>query len=633
MPMRKLVWLLLLAGLALALTLPLLAQDPPPQAGAEPGAAAGEAEQGSGDGTAAAEAPAAEAPAEEAAGTEASTAELATGLAMDEAPPAPPVILPQPNDVEVVDVNNDSGTNVGVLWYWQGATTERTRFWLLVEADPSLIEQYRLSDAESKRLADAVAALQDGLNKPQDRFADRTIIEECDLAAETEADALNEYQVAFNNRDPQTKDRLLAYYKAKTHNDNVKKMREQLRDRFTKQAGKLAKKKKFFDYLSATIDASEYVPTDCTAVEASGVGKKEASTGRFGHEPPQSDKLYVEISSIKPFNPQVFTGQFSPGMPNDYDEGVGESLLIPFSPGTMYKLQMVVYENPGDGELDFQQVLALTNKQIYDLGGVIPRVNYFDASKLNNFIFAIAFAAIILVAIMLARRNPNLFIRRINGLEAVDEAIGRATEMGKPVLYLTGLDSVSSLSTLAAINILGRVARRIADYESDLIVPCRDPVGMTICQEVVRESYLDAGRPDVYREDNIFFVTEDQFSFTATTCAIMVREQPAANFLMGYYYAESLLLAETGASTGAIQIAGTDALSQLPFFIVTCDYTLIGEELYAASAYLSREPMLLGSLKGQDLGKALIMAVIIVQTLLFLISPNYDWIKTLVEAL
>ena len=94
----------------------------------------------------------------------------------------------------------------------------------------------------------------------------------------------------------------------------------------------------------------------------------------------------------------------------------------------------------------------------------------------------------------------------------------------------------------------------------------------------------------------------------------MVREQPAAIFMIGYFYAESLYLAETGATTGAIQIAGTDAYTQLPFFITTCDYTLIGEELYAASAYLSREPRMLGSLRGQDVGKVFLMAAIVVVT-------------------
>jgi hypothetical protein len=91
----------------------------------------------------------------------------------------------------------------------------------------------------------------------------------------------------------------------------------------------------------------------------------------------------------------------------------------------------------------------------------------------------------------------------------------------------------------------------------------------------------------------------------------MVREQPAANFFMGAYYAESLLLAEPGAATGAIQIAGTDSDHQLPFFITACDYTLIGEELYAASAYLSREPALVGTLRGQDIGKGVILSVML----------------------
>ncbi len=56
------------------------------------------------------------------------------------------------------------------------------------------------------------------------------------------------------------------------------------------------------------------------------------------------------------------------------------------------------------------------------------------------------------------------------------------------------------------------------------------------------------------------------------------------HFIKGYFYAESLLMAETSYNVGAINIAGTTAVTQLPFFIVSCDYTLIGEELYAASA-------------------------------------------------
>ena len=66
-------------------------------------------------------------------------------------------------------------------------------------------------------------------------------------------------------------------------------------------------------------------------------------------------------------------------------------------------------------------------------------------------------------------------------------------------------------------------------------------------------------------------------------------------------------MAESGQTTGAIQIAGTDSDSQLPFFITSCDYTLIGEKLDAASVYLGKEPMLLGSLKAQDMAKLILI--------------------------
>ena len=102
-------------------------------------------------------------------------------------------------------------------------------------------------------------------------------------------------------------------------------------------------------------------------------------------------------------------------------------------------------------------------------------------------------------------------------------------------------------------------------------------------------------------------VTDEQFGYVAYVQGHMVREKPAACFYMGSFFAESLLLAETGNAIGAIQIAGTAQPAQLPFFVAACDYTLIGEEFFAASAYLSGEPDQLGSLKGQDAGKLLVL--------------------------
>ena len=258
--------------------------------------------------------------------------------------------------------------------------------------------------------------------------------------------------------------------------------------------------------------------------------------------------------------------------------------------------------------------------------------NWMNWNQINNLFLALLFGGIVFYAISTARKR-EIFLRRIPGLDAVDEAIGRATELGKPILYLTGAHDMSDPSTIAAAVILGRVAKRTAAYETELLVPHRDPITMAVCQEITKQAYLEAGKPDLYKDDSNFFITSDQFSYTAAVDGIMLRKKPAANFFMGSYFAEALLLTETGASTGAIQIAGTDSDHQLPFFVTTCDYTLIGEELYAASAYLSREPVQVGTLRGQDIGKALILLVLGVGTLLATLGVMLDaqWPKLFLD--
>ena len=254
---------------------------------------------------------------------------------------------------------------------------------------------------------------------------------------------------------------------------------------------------------------------------------------------------------------------------------------------------------------------------------------WFHTEKIPLFIAMLLFSAAIVWNIYNARSGKEVFVRRIPGLEAVDEAIGRATEMGRSILYVLGLGGVSGVATVASMTILAQVARRTADYETLLRVPCNDPIVMNVVREMVKTAYLEEGHPDAYNEENIFFLTEDQFAYAAGVDGIMVREKPATVFLQGSFAAESLILAETGNSIGAIQIAGTDSEHQLPFFIAACDYTLIGEELYAASAYLSKEPMLLGSLRGQDWGKVLIFGAIALGVILEL--SGITWITTLLQ--
>lgn len=257
------------------------------------------------------------------------------------------------------------------------------------------------------------------------------------------------------------------------------------------------------------------------------------------------------------------------------------------------------------------------------VGPVISRAQWFHKGRVNALVLIIIFCGLALWYIRGAKKGASLFIRKIAGLEAVDDAVGRATEMGKPILYIMGLSTMGDIATIASLSILGRVARRAVQHGTPVIVPCYDPVVMTAAQETVKQSHSEVGRPDTYDETKIFYLTGDQFGYAAGVDGIMIREKPGAVFLQGTFYAESLIIAETGASIGAIQIAGTPATTQLPFFIAACDYTLIGEEMYAASSYLSREPVLLGSIKGEDYGKLVIMILIGIGILLATLS-NLD---------
>jgi hypothetical protein len=241
-----------------------------------------------------------------------------------------------------------------------------------------------------------------------------------------------------------------------------------------------------------------------------------------------------------------------------------------------------------------------------------PEAQWFNTTRLSVFLITILFFLFVLGFILFAQTGKQMFVRRIPGIDAIEEAIGRATEMGRAVLYVPGINDIDDIQTMASLTILESVAKMTAKYETPIVVPTNYPVVFTLAQEMVKNGFVAAGRPDAYDPNAVRYVTTEQFAYVAAVNGIMLRDKPAANIYLGSFFAESLLLAETGFATKAIQVAGTAQVAQLPFFVVACDYTLIGEELYAASAYLSREPRLLGSLKGSDLMKVLLILIIVV---------------------
>ncbi len=233
-----------------------------------------------------------------------------------------------------------------------------------------------------------------------------------------------------------------------------------------------------------------------------------------------------------------------------------------------------------------------------------------DHLSLAMALLLVAFLAPVFLFIRLARKGRKLYLRRLPGVDAIEEAIGRAVEMGRPVAFSTGITSVDQVF-FACLGIIRHVARRSALYGTRLLLPQFDLEALPIVQNEVAQIYRAAGKESSFDSANIPYLSTQCFAYASGFMGLAHREKVAACFYFGRFSTETLLLTEAGLQIGAIQVAGTTSHQELPFFIITCDYTMIGEEMYAASAYLSRDPVLLGGLRGQDVAKLIVFLLII----------------------
>jgi hypothetical protein len=273
---------------------------------------------------------------------------------------------------------------------------------------------------------------------------------------------------------------------------------------------------------------------------------------------------------------------------------------------------------------DDPQVLA-REEPWQGAGDRLAQNSWFKEGALFLFLMILLAAGALVYSFQRARAGKSFYIRPIPGLNAVEEAVGCATELGKPIFYCSGVAPLSCPGVLASLIILGWVAEKTARYGAQLTYPVNNALNLTAGQEIVKESYLRAGKPEQYDEDMVYFISGEQFAYAAAVCGVMERERPAANFFFGSFWSEALILTESGATTNAIQIAATDSEHQLPFMVATCDHVIIGEEFFAASAYLSDDPQVKASLKAQDIVKAVLLLLIIAGVTLNTLHEVFGW--------
>jgi len=259
---------------------------------------------------------------------------------------------------------------------------------------------------------------------------------------------------------------------------------------------------------------------------------------------------------------------------------------------------------------------------------------YNPKNPLSGFLVLIGLLAAGYYYMSEARAGTTYPVRKIPAFDAIEEAVARSVEMGRPVHMTFGYGSISSSMApqyVAGLGVLSHVARMCGKYGAKLIATLGVPEAIATTEEIVREGYYSAGRPELFDPAyNVRYFTDQQFAYASAVQATLIRENVGANIVVGPFYAESLIFMEAGNMVNALQIAGTARETQVPFFVLVADYSFIGEEIFAAGALASGDRETLASIRGQDIGKLLVIVLTVLGILMLLgglkLADYLNWV-------
>jgi hypothetical protein len=211
--------------------------------------------------------------------------------------------------------------------------------------------------------------------------------------------------------------------------------------------------------------------------------------------------------------------------------------------------------------------------------------------------------------------------RPLAGLNVIWQALARGAETGRAIHLSPGSGAIggrsSTVETVAGLLAAERVATEAALNGAPLIASSGDAVAHLALRGTLRQAYQRAGLGQDYDSTNVQLLAhQDPTAYASGVSALYGRQRLEASQLIGSFGQEFLLAGEVGAQTGVPQLAGATTTTALPLVYLTADGTLIGEELYAAEAYLARTPAPQARLLTQDALRTVIIFAIVILLIL-----------------
>lgn len=225
----------------------------------------------------------------------------------------------------------------------------------------------------------------------------------------------------------------------------------------------------------------------------------------------------------------------------------------------------------------------------------------------------LAAALLLLIFTFMRRRSPAVF-RRIEAYERLNRAVGLAVEGGTRLHVSIGRGNLFTArggSALAGLAMLRRLSERTSLSDHPPVVTSGDASLAILSQDTLQSGYRAAGAEDQYRFTTGRLTGLTPFAFAAGTLPVMRDENVSANVVIGDLGSEAALIAEAADSENADLIAASDNLSAQAVLYASSQEPLIGEELFAAGAYLGAGASHDASLQVQDMLRWLVILAIL----------------------
>ncbi len=224
----------------------------------------------------------------------------------------------------------------------------------------------------------------------------------------------------------------------------------------------------------------------------------------------------------------------------------------------------------------------------------------------------------------LGTKGKRFSIRKLPVLDEINDIIGRATEMGRPVMYCDGSSpkSVAAADAVVGYSVLSHIAKACARCEVRLLTVTGNSPNLVLLQSIVHGAYLAEDKSKSYRDEDICFVSEQHAAAAGALWGIMSREKIAGFISMNPSGIMGVTIMEQANRVGAVQVCGAASSGSFPDVALCADYFLLGEELFSATAYLSQDSVQLGTISGQDAVKWLCIGAIVAGAVLWALGSS-----------